>query len=50
MENSKHLAKDLAQVYIEEGDIFNSHDVLSLSTNTPMDKSLEDIEHRLIQD
>ena len=39
--NSKHLAEDLAQVYIEEGEIFNSHDVVSLFTNSPVDKSLE---------
>lgn len=46
VENSKHLADDLVQVYIEEGEIFNFHDVVLLFTNTPVDKSLQ----RLPQD
>ena len=50
VENSKRLADDLAQVYIEEGEIFNSHDVVSLFTNTPVDRSLEVIKQRLLQD
>ena len=48
--NSKHLAEDLAAVFIEEGEIFNSHDVVSLFTNTPTDKSLEVIRSRLEKD
>ncbi|XP_072047082.1 uncharacterized protein [Amphiura filiformis] len=50
VKNSKQLAEDLAQVYIEEGEIFNSHDVVSLFTNTPVDKSLEVIKQRLQKD
>ena len=50
VENSKHLADDLAQVYIEEGEILNTHDVVSLFTNTPVDRSLEVIKQRLLQD
>ena len=45
--NSKNLAEDLAEVFIEEGEIFNSHDVVSLFTNTPINKSLEVIRSRL---
>ena len=52
VENLKRLAEDLAQVYIEEGEmeIFNSHDVVLLFTNTPIDKSMEVIKRRLLQD
>ena len=39
--NSKHLAEGLAEVMIEEGEIFNSHDVVSLFTNTPIVQSLD---------
>ncbi|XP_072017464.1 uncharacterized protein [Amphiura filiformis] len=35
---------------IEEGEIFNSHDVVSLFTNTPIDESLNVIKARLQQD
>ncbi|XP_072025294.1 uncharacterized protein [Amphiura filiformis] len=40
----------MAEVFIEEGEIFNSHDVVSLFTNTPIDKSLEVIKSRLEDD
>ncbi|XP_072021636.1 uncharacterized protein [Amphiura filiformis] len=48
--NSKNLAEDMAEVFIEEGEIFNSHDVVSLFTNTPITESLEVIKNRLQQD
>ncbi|XP_072041389.1 uncharacterized protein [Amphiura filiformis] len=50
VKNSKHLAEGLAEVIIEEGEIFNSHDVVSLFTNTPIDESLNVIKIRLQQD
>ena len=48
--NSKHLSESLAEVMIEEGEIFNSHDVVSLFTNTPIDQSLDVIRSRLEND
>ena len=48
--NSKHLAEDMAEVFIEEGEIFNSHDVVSLFTNTPIKESLDVIKNRLQND
>ena len=50
MLNSKHLSESLVEVMIEEGEIFNSHDVVSLFTNTPIDQSLEVIGTRLKND
>ncbi|XP_072017874.1 uncharacterized protein [Amphiura filiformis] len=41
VQNSKHLAEGLAEVMIEEEEIFNSHDVVSLFTNTPIEQSLQ---------
>ena len=40
-QNSKHLAEELQGVVIEEEDILNSHDVVSLFTNTPIDQVLD---------
>ena len=37
-------------VYIDDGEIFNSHDVVSLFTNTPIEKSLDIIKGRLEAD
>ncbi|XP_072020422.1 uncharacterized protein [Amphiura filiformis] len=48
--NSKQLAEELTGVLIDDGDIFNSHDVVSLFTNTPIDKTLEIDRDRLIKD
>ena len=45
--NSQHLAKELADIVIEAGDILNSHDVVSLFTNTPIDQVLEIVKNRL---
>jgi hypothetical protein len=50
VQNSKHLAEGLAEVMIDDGEIFNSHDVVSLFTNTPIDQSLQVIQSRLEQD
>ena len=36
--NSKDLADNLAEIIIEEGEEFISHDVVSLFTNTPISK------------
>ena len=44
--NSKHLSESLTEVMIEEGEIFNSHDVVSLFTNTPIDQSLGSHRHQ----
>ena len=40
VQNSEHLAYELAKVVIDEEDILNSHDVVSLFTNTPIDQVL----------
>ena len=45
--NYKHLAEELAKVVIDEGDILNSHDVVSLFTNTPLDQVLQIVRRRL---
>ncbi len=50
VKNSKHLSESLAEVLIEEDEIFNSHDVVSLFTNTPIDESLNIIKERLESD
>ena len=48
--NSKQLAEDLSTVKIEDGDIFNSHDVVSLFTNTPITKTLDIVREYLEKD
>ena len=50
VKNSKHLADDLTKLTIEDDNIFNSHDVVSMFTNTPIDKTLEIIRERLEND
>ncbi|XP_072035701.1 uncharacterized protein [Amphiura filiformis] len=40
----------MTAVMIDDGDILNSHDVVSLFTNTPIDKSLDVIKARLESD
>ena len=44
--NSKSLAEEMMSVYIDDGEIFNSHDVVSLFTDTPIEKSLNIIKGR----
>ena len=47
VKNSKHLSDSLSTVMIEEDEVFASHDVVSLFTNTPIDKALIVIRDRL---
>ena len=42
--NSKELAEDISGIMIDDGEEFVSHDVISLFTNTPIDKALEIID------
>ncbi len=48
--NSKKLAEEMATVIIENNEIFNSHDVVSLFTNTPIPETLSIIRKRLERD
>ena len=48
--NSKNLADDLRDLTIEEDEILNSHDVVALFTNTPIDLTLQILRERLEQD
>ncbi|XP_072022972.1 uncharacterized protein [Amphiura filiformis] len=48
--NSRELAEELATVKIDDEDIFNSHDVVSLFTNTPINKTLEIVTEYLDSD
>ena len=50
VKNSKHLSDSLSTVMIEEDEVFASHDVVSLFTNTPIDKALSIIQDRLEND
>ncbi|XP_072025152.1 uncharacterized protein [Amphiura filiformis] len=48
--NSKDLAEGLAEILVDEGEEFMSHDVVSLFTNTPVSDSLKIIRKRLDDD
>ena len=48
--NSKSLAEEMTSVYIDNGEIFNSHDVVCLSANTLIEKCLDIIKGRLNED
>ena len=48
--NSKSLADQLKNITVEEDEILNSHDVVVLFTNTPIDLTLQIIRDRLEQD
>ena len=48
--NSKQLADDLASITIQDHEYFVSHDVVSLFTNTPVDKTMEIIRQKLKND
>ena len=50
VKNSMDMAESLSDFVIEEEDILNSHDVVSLFTNTPVEKALHVIEKRLRSD
>jgi len=47
LNNSKHLAKEMISVMVEEDEMFISHDVVSLFTNTPIHLVLQVIRKRL---
>jgi len=47
LNNSKHLAKEMISFMVEEDEIFISHDVVALFTNTPIDLGLQVIRERL---
>jgi len=50
VQNSKDLAECMQHVVLDEEDIFLSHDVVSLFTNTPIEEAIEIIHQRLVQD
>ena len=50
VQNSKDFAEAVLGLTIQDGDIFNSHDVVSLFTNTPIDDTIEIIRKRLSED
>jgi len=45
--NSKHLAKEMISVMVEEDEMSISHDVASLFANTPIDLALQVIREQL---
>ena len=47
MKNSKHLADELAKVVLQDDEILNSYDVVSLYINTPIDQVLDIVKRRL---
>ena len=50
VQNSKQLAGEMKAVKLEEDDMFVSHDVVSLFTNTPIPQSIEIISNNLKKD
>ncbi|KAI8507604.1 hypothetical protein Bbelb_149840 [Branchiostoma belcheri] len=50
IKNSKHLAEEMSSILLEEDEIFLSHDVVSLFTNTPIPETLNIIKNRLQED
>ncbi|XP_072021952.1 uncharacterized protein [Amphiura filiformis] len=48
--NSQHLAQDLGEVILEKDEIFVSHDVVSLFTNTAVNQTFDIIRDRLSRD
>ena len=50
VKNSKDLTDELSEVCIEDNEMFNSRDVVSLFTNTPIKQSLDIIEKWLMDD
>ena len=50
IKNTKHLANETASIMIEQDEMFLSHDVVSLFTNTPINKTLDIIKKQLEAD
>ena len=50
VKNAKHLVDELKDLKLDEEDMFVSHDVGSLFTNTPIPQSIEIIKNRLQKD
>ena len=50
VKNAKHLADELKDLKLDDEDMFVSHDVVSLFTNTPIPQSIEIIKNRLQKD
>ncbi|KAI8496755.1 hypothetical protein Bbelb_254100 [Branchiostoma belcheri] len=50
IKNSKHLAEEITSILIEEDEMFVSHDVVSLFTNTPIPETLGIIRQKLLDD
>ncbi|XP_072051850.1 uncharacterized protein [Amphiura filiformis] len=48
--NSGQLAEELTSYVIDDNDMFNSHDVVSSFTNTPIDEALNIIKCKLEED
>ena len=47
VQNSKNLAEEFEKVFMDEENILNSHDVVSLFTNTPIDQVLYIVKDRV---
>jgi len=50
VKNSQEFTTEMASVLINEGECFESHDVVSLFTNTPVSEALEIIRNQLQND
>jgi len=50
VKNSRDLATELQDLTIDEDEMLNSHEVVSLFTNVPVDKALEVIKQKLQED
>ena len=50
IKNLKRLANEMASIMIEQDEMFLSHDVVSLFTNTPINKTLHIIKKQLEAD
>ena len=48
--NSKQFAEEMTNITVEDFEIMNSHDVISLFTKTPIEQTLRIIRSRLEQD
>ena len=50
VKNVKDLAQEMSEVLIQDGEMFNSHDVVSLFTNVPIFQAIEVVRQRLNND